>query len=157
MQSLLLSTNIDLAIALIRALLGGFMVLYRFRWFYDPTQTDPWFSHFRRELLKARLCSCNYPSSLVMCGTLASVEVLGGIMLIVGFLTIPAAVSLLLILLFATCCTAKENTLVQKPVDTIDTISCYLRTIEPLYITMALVLVLTGPGKYSFDYFLFGR
>lgn len=141
----------DLALLINRCLLGTFMVLYRFRWFYDPTQPDPWFSQFRKEKLEQRLCSCHYSTHFALCFTVASIEVLGGLALIVGLLAIPAALGILVILLFATYCTAWENTEVQKPVDCVDVVSCYLRTIEPLYITLALGVVLLGPGRYSFD------
>jgi uncharacterized membrane protein YphA (DoxX/SURF4 family) len=141
----------DLGMFLIRLLLGGFMVLYRFRWFYDPTQPDPWFSQHRRHMLTVRLCSCNYSHSFAMCFLVASVEILAGLALIVGLLAIPAAFGILIILSFATWCTAWENTAPQNPVDCVDVVSCYLRTIEPLYITMALAIVLMGPGQWSLD------
>lgn len=141
----------DLALLLMRVLLGGFMVLYRFRFFYDPSQPDPWFSKYRRDLLGDRLCSCSYPTAYAIRLAIAGVEVLAGIALIVGLLTVPAAFGLLVILVFATCCTYKENTEVQKPVDCVDWVSCYLRTIEPLYITFAVCIILLGPGAYSLD------
>lgn len=141
----------DFALLLQRAIVGAMMVLYRFRWFYDPSQQQPWFSEFREQKLKERLCSCRYPVNFWMCFSVSSVEVLGGLALIVGLLTVPAAFGILVILLFATYCTAWENTEVQKPIDCVDVVSCYLRTIEPLYITLCICIVFQGPGQYSLD------
>ena len=141
----------DLATFAIRFVVGWFFLLYRFRWFYDPTQAQPWISIYRQAKLRRRMRTCGYSTHPAMCAFIAAAEMAGGIALVVGFLTRPAAFGILIILLFATFCTARENTIVQKPVDSIDVVSCYLRTIEPLYILLLAVLVLLGPGAWSVD------
>lgn len=145
----------DLATFAMRFVVGAFFILYRFRWFYDPTQPDPLLSLYRQAKLRRRLRTCGYSTSRAMCAFISIAEMAGGIALIVGFLTRPAAAGILVILLFATYCTAWENTVVQKPVDRVDVVSCYLRTIEPLYILLLAVIVLLGAGSWSIDAWVF--
>lgn len=144
----------DLATFAMRAVVGVFFILYRFRWFYDPTQPDPVLSLYRQAKLRRRLRTCGYSTHPAMCAFVSLAEMAGGIALLVGFLTRTAAAGILVILLFATFCTAWENTVVQKPVDRVDVVSCYLRTIEPLYILLLAVIVLLGAGTWSVDHLL---
>ena len=145
----------DLALLMIRVITGLFFVCYRFRWIYDPSDPDcQWFSPARKMRLINRLCSCGYGANPIVAAAVAIVEVLAGIGLVLGFLAVPSAFALVVILLFANCCLPKEEIPLMKPVDRVDVVACYLRLIEPLYLTMALAIILLGPGKWSLDYLI---
>lgn len=162
----------DLTLLLQRVALGAFFFLARFRWVYDPSRAwiasydatgqpirggseavgrTPWFAPYRVNHLTWKLCSCGYGKHPLLSGFVALVEISAGLALIVGFLTPLAALGLLGTLSFATYCTAKEKTLKQNPVDKIDVASCYLWTVEPLYIVLAISAILNGAGAYSLD------
>jgi uncharacterized membrane protein YphA (DoxX/SURF4 family) len=150
----------DLAILAQRVMLGGFFVLARFRFFYDPVAPrlaagDPsrhqrcFLNPTRYESLRHKVCDvCHYPPCHVL---VAVVEVAAGLALIVGLLAVPAAFGLAIIILFGTLCTWRERTARQNPCDGIDWVSCYLWLPEPFYLLLAISLVLTGPGKYALD------
>lgn len=138
----------------LRVYLGLFMILARFRWFYDPSRPEaPWFNHGRHSSLYRVVCSCGFPFWLVA-AAVAVVEVLAGLALVFGLMTVPAAFGMLVILLVATWCKGAEKTAKQKPVDRIDWVSCYLWTPEPGYIMIALAILVLGPGMFSLDHVL---
>lgn len=85
----------------------------------------------------------------------ASGEVGLGLLLVLGFMTIPATLGLLAILICATLCTAVQKVQEQKPVDDIDCVSCYLWRVEGVYIVIAFALLCMGPGTWSVDAWLF--
>src|SRR6185369_1492383 len=137
-----------------RFTLGFFFVSYRFRWFYDPTPQDggpQWCNPYRHLNLRRKLCQCGWGISPSMAAFVAIVESLAGLGVIFGLLTTLSALGLLLILLVATICTAREKTLRQKPVDSIDVVNCYLWNPEPVYMVLAVVVMVLGPGWFSLD------
>jgi uncharacterized membrane protein YphA (DoxX/SURF4 family) len=155
----------DLNLLAFRLLVGFFFVLYRFRWVYDPAlpgaaihwsrsrtyyaPTQRWFNEHRHRKLEQKLMQCGYAPQLA--GPVAIVELLAGLALIVGLLSQLAALGLFIILIAATIKTAKEKVALQKPVDLIDHISCYLWLSEPLYIALCFAILTMGPGAYSLD------
>lgn len=138
---------------LARFVLGFFFVSYRFRWFWDPSPIDgvAVCSPHRHLSLRQKLCSCGWGISPKLGATVAVVEMLAGFGVIFGLLTALSALGLLAILLVATLCTAREKTLRQNPVDRIDVVNCYLWNPEPVYIVLALVVLVLGPGSFSLD------
>lgn len=145
----------DVAALILRLVLGSFFLLARFRWFYDPSRPDnPWFNCLRRQHLEWKLCSCGYSSNPLLAGSVACVEVFGSLALIAGALTTITTVGLLVVLLFATYCTAKGKVCEQKPVDGVDCVSCYLWRVEGVYICVALCILLLGAGRLSVDWYL---
>lgn len=148
----------DALLLLLRVTLGGFYVLARFRFFFDPSRPGAMFCNADRHQSltnKMQHCGwCNMPR--LWAWTVASIEVSAGLALIFGLLTIPAAFGLLAITIGATLCTAKQKVMEQHPVDCIDCVSCYLWRVEGLYIAMAVAILLAGPGRYSLDFALFG-
>lgn len=136
-----------------RFTLGFFFVSYRFRWFFDPTPQDgvAICSPYRHLNLRAKLCQCGWGISAELGAIVALAELFAGFGVMLGVLTSVSAFGLLLILLAATICTAKEKTMRQKPVDRIDVINCYLWNPEPVYIILALVVMTFGPGYFSLD------
>lgn len=170
---------VDAAMLVARIALGLFFVLARFRFFYDPaggarlpwitanklpglTQDQQiaynwrkWFNPRRAHSLTTKLmyCGCTIKPSL-QAWIAAAVEVLAGIGLIVGLLTVPSALALLVVLLVATRCTAKEKVCEQNPCDKLDVVCAYLWRVEGLYIALAVIILLGGPGAYSLDYLI---
>lgn len=145
---------VDIAMLLARFTLGFFFISYRFRWFFDPTPQDGvrLCSPFRHENLIKKMVSCGFPPWKSLASFVAIVELFAGFGIMFGFLTTISAIGLVVILLVATSCTAREKTLKQKPIDTIDVVNCYFWNPEPVYITLALVVLLVGPGNISLDY-----
>lgn len=142
----------DLAVLILRLLLGTFFVLARFRWVYDPSRPlDPWFNTARHKHLVQRLCTCGYSPNPYLSGFVACVEISAGMAIIVGLLTLPATMGLLSVLLFGTYCTARVKVCEQLPVDKIDCVSCYLWRVEGVYIAIAIAILALGPGHYSLD------
>lgn len=174
-----ISLGHDLVQLLLRLVLGTFFFLARFRWIYDPqrasilshvhTTREPiplylsdeshpgrhtvraWFPTFRLSHLQWKICHCGYGRHPAISAFVALVEIFGGLALIVGLLTQLAALGLLGVLCFATYCTAREKVLRQNPIDRIDVAACYLWTVEPVYIVLAVCLILGGPGLFSLD------
>lgn len=162
----LLNGGLDLApIALFlnRFTLGAFFILARFRFFYDPSKpgasrtfgegyraSQRWFNQARRDSLTNKMKHCGFCRlPLVWAWAAALIEVGGGIMLVLGILPVLAALGLLVLTLFATRCTWRTKVFEQNPVDTIDCAACYLWRVEGLYIMMALVVILAGPGAWT--------
>lgn len=143
-----------LVLFLARFLLGFFFVSYRFRWVYDPTPIDGVriCSPFKRQSLIRKLQDCGFGCSPTLAAFVAIFEVLAGLGCIFGLFTSLSALGLLVVLIAATLCTAREKTLKQKPVDQIDVVNCYLWNPEPVYIVLAVVVLTFGPGWFSLDY-----
>lgn len=145
----------DATMFFIRLILGGFFVLYRFRWVYDPSATDrKWFSPSRKSRLIDRLYTCGYSANPLLAALVALGEIAAGLAVIVGFLTVPAAMVLLVILVFANCCTPREEIPLMKPVDKLDVLRCYLHLAEPLYLILAIGVIFIGPGMWSLDHWI---
>lgn len=148
----------DTALLINRLFLGTFYVLARFRFFYDPSKPagEQCLCPTRLQSLTRKMGHCGFSRRPVFYAWFAAlVEVLAGLALIVGLLSVPAAFGLLVVTMFATRCTAREKVMRQNPVDRIDVCASYLWLAEPLYIMMAVVTLLAGPGAYSLDALLF--
>jgi len=144
----------SLLLCALRIYLGVFMILARFRWFYDPSRPeDPWFNDGRHISLHKTVSTCGF-THWALAATVAIVEMLAGLALVFGLMTVPAAFGLLVILLVATWCKGGEKTAKQEPVDRIDWVSCYLWTPEPGYIMVAFAILVLGPGMFSLDHIL---
>lgn len=148
----------NLALLLARFVLGFFFVSYRFRWFYDPSRKKEGAvcNVYRHLNLRRKLCHCGWGMSPALAAFVAISETLAGFGAIFGMWTTASALGLLLILLVATACTAREKTMRQNPVDGIDVINCYLWNPEPVYIVLAVVVSVFGAGSYSLDHLLGG-
>lgn len=149
----------DVASLIARLTLGSFFVLARFRSFYDPSKPEGCrvFNGDRFSSLQRKLCVCGFTHKLAFwTWVTAVVEVAGGLGLILGLLTTLSAFGLLVLTLRATMCTAWAKISEQNPVDSLDCIACYLWRVEGIYIALAALILLLGPGAYSLDSLLIG-
>lgn len=146
----------DAALLVARILLGTFFILARFRFFYDPSKPDNcWLHPDRCDSLTRKIAYCGMTTwSKGWAWVAATVEVAAGFAVLLGLLTLPAAFGLLVTLLIATRCTAYEKVMEQHPVDKLDCVACYLWRVEGLYIGLAIIILLAGPGAYSIDYLI---
>lgn len=154
-ELLTLGANLpDLGLLALRLVPGVFFLTFRFRWLFDPQRG--WLCDFRRDKLIERMCSCGYGGNRYMAALVALIEIFGGLALIVGLLTVPAAFGILVIMMFAQCCEPPEEMAKMGVTDRVDAVAKFLLFCEPLYFTMALGTLLMGPGKWSLDWFLWG-
>jgi uncharacterized membrane protein YphA (DoxX/SURF4 family) len=158
----------DIALFINRVILGGFFILARFRFFYDPskpgregvwgydlhwrfittTPSQRWFNADRRKSLHNKLSYCGFKHPAWV-WVVAITEVGAGILLISGLFTALAGLCLLVLTLRASVCTARTKVFEQNPCDPLDVCACYLWRVEGLYIVMSAVCVLAGPGSFA--------
>ena len=85
----------------------------------------------------------------------SGVEFVGGSLLIVGFLSSPACVALLIDMTVATL-TSSLSTL-PKGLSPLNWLDDFLYLPEVLYVLFFIWLICSGPGKFSVDHWLTGR
>jgi uncharacterized membrane protein YphA (DoxX/SURF4 family) len=142
---------LDLFLLMLRLTLGGFFVLARFRWVYDPSRAPRWFNPQRHRSLRNKLGECGFGDSKALGATVALGELGAGVALIVGLMVAPAALGLTVILVMACATNSHRKIAAQNPVDHIARVESFLWTPEPLYLLMGAILVALGPGAYSLD------
>jgi len=142
---------LDLFLLANRLALGGFFILARFRWVYDPSKQDRWFNLQRHDSLCRKLDQCGFGNSWALSAVVALGEILGGASLIVGLLTVPAALGLAVVLLCAIITNSHLKVVAQGPVDRIHCVECFLWTPEGWMLLSATMLVVMGPGALSLD------
>lgn len=81
-------------------------------------------------------------------------ELLGGLAVLVGFLTPLAAAGLMVICAGACLLDGLKRIKGFQPLDAADALDDVLYLPEALYLFMLLFLILTGPGRYSLDAYL---
>lgn len=144
---------LDLLLLSIRVLVGGFFLLYRFRWVYEPSNRT-WFCPNRAAKLKGALADCGVNPGLA--SFVAVTEILAGLGLILGLCTMGSAVVLGIIMAYGHRCVVIPGIRKMQPVDILDTMRCWLMWPEPLYLIMCVWLLCTGPGRFSLDHILRG-
>ena len=143
-----------LALLLLRSTLGAFYVLARFRFFYDPSMPTGrrLLNRARHASLARKMCHCGLTAEPYLWAWLVAViEVGAGLFLLAGYQTRLAAFGLLVLTCIATYCTAREKVAKQHPCDRLDWYACYLWCAEPLYIVLAVCVLLLGAGDWSAD------
>jgi putative oxidoreductase len=106
----------------------------------------------RMETMYQTLVEAGVPFPRFTTYFVSSVEVVGGQLLIVGFLTSLASAALLVDMVVATL-TAKLSTL-PKGLAPLDWLDNFLYLPEVLYIVFFVWLICSGPGRFSVDYVL---
>lgn len=82
-------------------------------------------------------------------------ELLGGLAVLAGFLTPLAAAGLIVICAGACLLDGLKRIKAFQPLDAADALDDVLYLPEALYLFMLLFLILTGPGRFSVDSYLF--
>jgi putative oxidoreductase len=85
----------------------------------------------------------------------SGVEFVGGSLLIVGFLSMPACVALLIDMIVATLTSAVST--VPKGLSPLNWLDDFLYLPEVLYVLFFIWLLCSGPGKFSVDSWLAGK
>src|ERR1700752_158638 len=85
----------------------------------------------------------------------SGVEFVGGSLVIVGFLSSPACVALLIDMSVATLTSAIST--LPKGLSALNCLDDFLYLPEVLYVLFFIGLICSGPGKFSVDYWLAGR
>jgi putative oxidoreductase len=85
----------------------------------------------------------------------AGVEFVGGSLVTVGLLSSPASVALLIDMIVATLTNAIST--LPKGLAPLSWLDDFLYLPEVLYVLFFIWLICSGPGKFSFDYWLAGK
>ena len=113
------------------------------------------FNPIRRNSLKLTFVADGCYSPFMMVAVPAG-ELLGGIALIVGFLTPVTSLALISLCLGACAFDGFKRIPSWSPLDKADVLDDILYLPEVLYIIMLLAIFFIGPGYWSIDKFLFG-
>lgn len=138
----------DVAIALNRVALGLFFAISGYHKLFIPA---------RHASLVATLKADKIPLLSFNAWFVPVVELIAGLTLTLGLLSVISALLLGAICLVATCCDGWARVCSYKPIDVADYVDDVLYLPEVLYGIMLLTVILTGPERYSLDYYLFTR
>lgn len=131
----------DAALLLDRLVLGIFFAISGFNKLFVPKRH----AEFRKTLAKVGV-----PLLGVMEWFVAGVEFFGGLAVVIGLLSPLAALGLFAICVVAALTTGADK-LPKQPLNAADTFASVLYLPEVLYIAMAALIILAGPGAYSLD------
>ena len=101
------------------------------------------------------LVEAKVPFPHLMTYFVSAVELVGGSLLIVGFLSSLACVALLVDMLVAILTT--ELSAMRKGLSPLNWLDDFLYLPEVLYVLFFIWLLCSGPGKFSVDYWLAGK
>jgi putative oxidoreductase len=85
----------------------------------------------------------------------SGVEFIGGILVIVGFLSSPACAALLIDMIVAVLTNTVSS--MAKGLSPLTWLDDFLYLPEVLYVIFFVWLICSGPGKFSVDYWLAGK
>ncbi|HTY54125.1 MAG TPA: DoxX family protein [Candidatus Binataceae bacterium] len=85
----------------------------------------------------------------------SSVELVGGSLLIIGCLSSPACVALLIDMVVAVLTSALST--IPKGLSALNWLDDFFYLPEVLYVLFFIWLICSGPGKFSIDYWLAGK
>jgi putative oxidoreductase len=101
------------------------------------------------------LVEAKVPFPRQMAYFVSSVEFVGGSLLTVGFLSTPACVALSIDMIVAIL--TKTLSTMPKGLSPLNWLDDFLYLPEVLYVLFFIWLICSGPGKFSFDYWLAGK
>ncbi len=134
------------AILLVRVSLGLFFAISGANKLFIAGSTQTMY----RTLVEAKV-----PFPHLMTYFVSGVEFVGGFLLIVGFLSSPACVALLVDMLVAILTTKLSG--MPKGLSPLNWFDDFLYLPEVLYVLFFIWLICVGPGKFSVDCWLAGR
>ena len=130
----------DYAILVVRIALGAFFAISGANKLFVAAQTQTMYE---------TLVAANVPFPRVMVYFVSSVEFVGGLMLLAGFLTSLACVALLGDMVVAILTTKLAG--LPKGVSPLNWLDNFLYLPEVLYVVFFAWLICSGPGKFSID------
>ena len=101
------------------------------------------------------LVAAKVPFPHLMTYFVSGVELVGGSLAALGFLSSPACVALLIDMIVATLTTAIST--MPKGLSPLNWLDDFLYLPEVLYVIFFALLICVGPGKFSVDYWLAGK
>jgi putative oxidoreductase len=134
------------AILLVRISLGLFFAI---------SGANKLFVTGRTQTMYETLVKAKVPFPHLMTYFVSGVEFFGGSLLIVGFLSSPACVALLVDMLVATLTT--KVSAMPKGLSPLNWLDDFLYLPEVLYVLFFISLICFGPGKFSVDYWFAGK
>ena len=134
------------AILLVRVALGLFFAV---------SGTNKLFVAGRRQTMYETLVEAKVPFPRLMTYFVSGVEFVGGSLLIVGFLSSLACVTLLVDMLVAILTT--KLSAMPKGLSPLNWLDDFLYLPEVLYVLLFIGLICSGPGTFSVDYWLAGK
>lgn len=137
----------DVMITVVRVALGTFFAISGYHKLTN---------HTRHAALVQTLKDDHAPAPRYTQWIIPCAELSGGIALVAGFLTLPAALGLIVICLGACVLDGVKRIRAWQPLDRADAVDDVLYLPEVLYTLMLTMLIETGPGPISADYVLFG-
>jgi putative oxidoreductase len=134
------------AVLLVRLSLGLFFAI---------SGANKLFVAARTQTMYETLVAANVPFPHFMTYFVSAVEFIGGFLLIVGFLSAPACVALLIDMVVAILTTSLSA--MRKGLSPLNWLDDFLYLPEVLYVLFFISLICSGPGKFSVDYWLVGK
>jgi putative oxidoreductase len=122
--------------------------------FFAITGANKLFVAGRRQIMYETLVKAKVPSPLLMTYFVSGVEFIGGLLLTVGLLSSLTCVALLVDMLVATLTT--KLFAMPKGLSPLDWLDDFLYLPEVLYVLFFILMICSGPGKFSVDYWLAG-
>ena len=134
------------AILLVRVSLGLFFAI---------SGANKLFVAAGRKAIYETLVKAKVPFPHHLAYIVAGVELIGGVLLIVGFLSSLACLALLINMIVAVVTSALST--LPKELSPLNWLDDFLYLPEVLYVLFFIWLICSGPGKFSLDYFLAGK
>jgi putative oxidoreductase len=134
------------AILLVRVSLGLFFAI---------SGANKLFVAGSRQTMYETLVEAKVPFPHLMTYFVSGVELVGGSLMIVGFLSSPACLALLVDMLVAILTTKLSG--MPKGLSPLNWLDDFLYLPEVLYVLFFILLICFGPGEFSIDYWLAGK
>jgi putative oxidoreductase len=123
--------------------------------FFAISGANKLFAGSSRQTMYETLVKAKVPFPRLMAYFVAGVEFVGGCLLTVGFLSSVACMVLLGDMLVAILTT--KLSAVPKGLSPLNWVDDFLYFPEVLYVLFFVLLICTGPGKFSVDYWIAGK
>ncbi len=123
--------------------------------FFAISGANKLFVASRTQIMYETLVAAKVPFPHLMTYFVSGVEFVGGSLLIVGFLSSPACAALLADMLVAILTTKLPA--MPKGLSPLNWLDDFLYLPEVLYVLFFILLICSGPGKFSVDYWLAGK